>query len=175
MGKGIYLRTQAHRDAIRKARLGAKASPEAKKNQGIAARKTALSPEWRKRVSEGTRKKMRLPSIRRKHLAGLRRARRRYGVNFRNGNGQILQGFVLSFWKVLKPLGYIREYAIGVSNEFGRKHGGNYKVDFGLPSVKIAIECDGPSHRSFAQQEKDRKKDAVLHRLGWRVIRVPHE
>jgi hypothetical protein len=171
MTQGVYPRTQAHRDAIRQARLGAKASPEARKNQSIAARKTALNPQWRKNVSEGTRKKMRLPHIRKKHLIGLQRARAKHGVNFKGGQGQKPIAFVMSLWKLLKPIGYVREYSLPT----GIGYGHHYMLDFALVENKIAIECDGPKHRPFTVQEKDRIKDARLKALGWKVIRVLHD
>src|SRR5271154_2949489 len=117
MPRGVYVRTKAIRAAIRKARTGAKASLEACKNMSIAARKTALSPQWRKNVSEGTRKKMRLPGVRRKHLTGLRKARAKYGVNFRGGKNQKPVAYVMSLWKFLEPVGYIREYPVSGSKK----------------------------------------------------------
>lgn len=166
--------TKSHRDAIRRARLGTHASPEARKNQSIAARKTALSLKWRKNVSEGTRKKMRLPYIRRKHLAGLRRAREKHGVNFKGGMNQKPVKYVLSIWKVLKPLGYLREVPVSLKHlHLGKGH--HYMLDFALLENKINIECDGPKHRCFAQQDKDRIRDSRLKALGWKVIRVLHD
>lgn len=166
--------TRAHREAIRQARLGTHTPEVTKKKQAILARQRAISPAWRKRVSEGTRKKMRLPHIRRKHLAGLRRARAKHGVNFKGGMHQKPVKYVLSFWKVLKPLGYLMEFPVSLKHLHLSK-GHHYMLDFALVENKINIECDGPKHRSFAQQDKDRIRDSRLKALGWKVIRVPHD
>jgi very-short-patch-repair endonuclease len=49
---------------------------------------------------------------------------------------------------------------------------GNYYVDFALPSLMLAIECDGKAyHSSPAQIRHDKKRQAELESLGWQVIR----
>ena len=51
----------------------------------------------------------------------------------------------------------------------------SYRLDFAIFCKKgnIAIECDNrKAHFSSRQKLKDRRKDAALHRLGWRVIRL---
>jgi hypothetical protein len=114
---------------------------------------------------------MHKPSIRRKHLKGLRNSERiRTGANFKGGNGQKPVLFVRQLEKILRPAGFVREYAIGIK---GRKLR-NYKVDFAHVEGKIAIECDGPAHRSHKSRELDRKKDMILRSFGWRIIRVRH-
>jgi len=45
-------------------------------------------------------------------------------------------------------------------------------VDLAWPDRKLALEIDGSSHRMRARLAQDRKKDAVLEQLGWRVFRV---
>lgn len=46
----------------------------------------------------------------------------------------------------------------------------NYFVDFGNPSMKIAIEADGKDfHKDI---EKDQKRDRELLSAGWRVFRI---
>jgi hypothetical protein len=92
---------------------------------------------------------------------------------FKGGNGQPPVPFVVEMEKILAPLGYVREYAIGIP-EIKERKSGNYKVDFALVGAKIAIECDGRSHCSAVRKALDRKKDKILHKLGWKVIRVPH-
>jgi hypothetical protein len=170
MPRGIYERTPKIRAAIRKARLGTRSSEETKKKLRMIQKIKSASPVWRKRVSDATLIAMRKPSVRRKHLAGLRKARKVHGVNFKGGNGQPLTIFIKRMAQILEPLGYIREYAIG---GLGRK--GNYKIDFALPDQKIAVECDGPSHWPALQKQRDVRKTSVLKKLGWTVIRVPHD
>ena len=45
-----------------------------------------------------------------------------------------------------------------------------YKVDIALVNENLAIEVDGVSHTS--RRHLDRKKDAELAELGWRVLRI---
>jgi very-short-patch-repair endonuclease len=48
------------------------------------------------------------------------------------------------------------------------KHG--YILDFGIPELKIDIECDGEVwHREG--NSRDRKRNWVLRNRGWKVIR----
>lgn len=47
-----------------------------------------------------------------------------------------------------------------------------YIIDFALPNEKIAIETDGPCHDDPKQQKRDRFKDYMLRREGWKVIRI---
>ena len=45
-----------------------------------------------------------------------------------------------------------------------------YKIDVANPSLKIAIEIDGHSHRQ--SKEIDDKKDDLLRDFGWKIVRV---
>lgn len=47
----------------------------------------------------------------------------------------------------------------------------SYKVDLACLERKIAIEIDGNSHNGIKQKTLDKKKDAVLTALGWKVLR----
>jgi hypothetical protein len=131
----------------------------------------ALSPEWRQRVSDATRQALHRPDVRQKHLAGLAGQ----PVNFKGGNGQHPVPKVVELAAKLEPAGFIREYVVRTNG-----HGlpvncpNHYKVDFGHPQRRIAVEVDGPSHRPMARRALDQKKTAVLRELGWRVVRVRH-
>jgi very-short-patch-repair endonuclease len=46
-----------------------------------------------------------------------------------------------------------------------------YKVDLGIPEVKLAIEVDGASHKKKKWKFLDQRKTAVLNHLGWTVLR----
>ena len=46
-----------------------------------------------------------------------------------------------------------------------------YKVDLGIPEVKLAIEVDGRTHKLKKWKFLDRRKTAVLNFLGWTVLR----
>jgi very-short-patch-repair endonuclease len=50
-----------------------------------------------------------------------------------------------------------------------------YAVDVAFPSLRVAVEVDGPSHRGQAAQKKDRKKARLLRSLGWRIYRCTNE
>ncbi|MBP2409437.1 DUF559 domain-containing protein [Brachybacterium fresconis] len=56
------------------------------------------------------------------------------------------------------------------------KTGENFRLDLSYPWLKIAIEYDGDWHRTDrARHRRDRRKDDVLHELGWRVVRATDE
>lgn len=117
------------------------------------------------------------PRTKAKRISAWKKAMAKRGKpTFRGGAGRRPFGFVLKLWRILKPLGYVREYSIGLGRgKVGRYGVRNYQVDFGLVKEKIAIECDGPGHRGFKSWERDRKKDEILHKMGWKVIRIPHD
>ena len=46
-----------------------------------------------------------------------------------------------------------------------------YKVDIGIPDVRLAIEVDGNTHKTKKWKFLDRRKTAVLNFLGWTVLR----
>ena len=46
-----------------------------------------------------------------------------------------------------------------------------YKVDIALPEHRLAIEVDGRSHDTKRVKASDRKMEAVLSSLGWKVLR----
>jgi len=47
---------------------------------------------------------------------------------------------------------------------------GRYIADFAAPSVRLVVEVDGGYHRQ--RVAADGRRDRVLARLGWRVLRV---
>ncbi len=49
--------------------------------------------------------------------------------------------------------------------------GGRYIADFVAPAGRLVIEVDGASHRHRAHA--DARRDRVLARLGYRVLRLP--
>lgn len=46
-----------------------------------------------------------------------------------------------------------------------------YKIDVASPELKLGIEVDGRSHLLARRKAEDRRKEAVLQRLGWTVLR----
>ena len=50
---------------------------------------------------------------------------------------------------------------------------GRYIADFCAPALRLVVEVDGGYHAS--KQQADRRRDAVLAELGYRVVRVRAE
>lgn len=46
-----------------------------------------------------------------------------------------------------------------------------YFVDFAFPDVRVAVEADGAPYHEGERREHDRKRDWVLERQGWKVLR----
>lgn len=49
---------------------------------------------------------------------------------------------------------------------------GRYRLDFAWPSIKVALEADGPHHWRPDVAIKDVSRDAWLRSEGWLVFRV---
>ena len=174
MPKGVYKKSPEHIAKLKKyLKLGH--TPEAREKARKKMIQKAKDPEWIKKVSEGTRKAMHDPKIRQKHLKALAKNLQKYGVGYKGGNGQPKTEIVKQFCSLLEPQGFICEHPVKTA---GHGTGLNtptvYKTDFGHPIKKIAIELDGPSHRSLKARARDEKKDTVLRSLGWEVIRIKH-
>lgn len=50
-----------------------------------------------------------------------------------------------------------------------------YKVDLGIPEVRLAVEVDGKTHKTKKWRFLDRRKMAVLNFIGWTVLRFWNE
>ncbi len=48
-------------------------------------------------------------------------------------------------------------------------------VDLAYPNLKLAIEVDGGYHTTWKQQDEDCRRDSLLQRAGWKVIRVTND
>jgi very-short-patch-repair endonuclease len=46
-----------------------------------------------------------------------------------------------------------------------------YFVDFAFPRVRVAVEADGAAYHQGARRDRDRKRDWVLQRHGWKILR----
>ena len=70
--------------------------------------------------------------------------------------------------KILDSLGipYIFQYSTRT----------DFIIDFAifLDDKKIALEIDGPHHSDYRRKRKDRIKDLMLKREGWKVLRVSY-
>lgn len=49
---------------------------------------------------------------------------------------------------------------------------GRFSVDFILPDLDIALECDGWQHLTERGRERDAMRDPILESHGWRVIHI---
>lgn len=47
-----------------------------------------------------------------------------------------------------------------------------FYIDFAFENEKVAIEIDGSQHNLIERKEKDKKKDKLLIKNGWRIYRV---
>jgi hypothetical protein len=74
---------------------------------------------------------------------------------------------------ILIPQGWVKEHCI--SRVPGKHYRFRYRIDLAFVEEKIALEIDGPYHRTKARKERDHIKDAYLKSLGWRVIHVRHD
>ena len=52
---------------------------------------------------------------------------------------------------------------------------GGIHVDLAYPDRRLAIEVDGPCHRSWKQREEDEFRDLCLHKAGWEIVRVTND
>lgn len=175
MPTGIYIRTKAHRAIMNRCLAIGRAQPA---RQKAAARMRELGKDqtWRDKVSQSTQKAMREPIIRARHLAGLARAMEKHGVNFRGGNGQEPVMAVQVVASALCKAGFVMEYPVLTKGHgTGLRCPHAYKVDFGNPITKEAIELDGPCHRIQSRRALDFKKDTVLKAVGWTVTRIKHD
>lgn len=115
-----------------------------------------------------SRKKMRETLLRIKHRPKIR-----------GGNGRPAPKAQVKLMEILAlvfPEQTIRiEYAVPIPQSSRTNFPSHYKIDCAIPALKIAVEADGPSHQVIARMKKDRKKDAKLRRLGWRVFRFQNE
>lgn len=53
--------------------------------------------------------------------------------------------------------------------------GTQYWIDLAYAQWQIAIEYDGEGHFTLEQKRKDHRKDELLHRCGWSVLRITVE
>lgn len=48
-----------------------------------------------------------------------------------------------------------------------------YFIDFAFENEKIAVEIDGSQHENKDRKKRDKKKDKLLIKNGWKIIRFP--
>lgn len=89
-----------------------------------------------------------------------------------NGKGESLPQKILR-----EHLGdeWISEYIVCTKLKFSEGYPPHYKIDLANPKTFIAIEIDGGSHGAIKQKEKDLKKELLLKKLGWIVLRFTNK
>jgi very-short-patch-repair endonuclease len=54
----------------------------------------------------------------------------------------------------------------------GRNTGRFYYLDFAVPKLMLAIECDGAAwHSTRGQQVRDKRRQTEIEAMGWRFVR----
>ncbi len=66
--------------------------------------------------------------------------------------------------KALKENGIESEYNYPIRCKYG------YIADFFIPEIRLIIECDGEAWHKLGNS-RDRKRDAVLKKMGYKIIR----
>lgn len=51
----------------------------------------------------------------------------------------------------------------------------SYRLDFALPTLKLAIEVDDPSHTAKAKRAKDKVRTKKLAAVGWKILRCTND
>jgi hypothetical protein len=71
---------------------------------------------------------------------------------------------------------------IGWAHEYEHVTAEGISLDMAQPASKVAVEFDGPTHYLVGSSDGRRRvldgtskfKEKLLHRLGWKFIRVPY-
>lgn len=89
----------------------------------------------------------------------------------RGGNGREMPAIQARALEMLGPE-WVAEYVVktGLKPKDGYPH--CYKIDAANPVLMVALELDGNSHCSLLRKAQDEKKDELLRRYGWRVLRL---
>ena len=98
-----------------------------------------------------------------------RRPRRRNpeAIQFARDQRATANEFARHVWHMVRNRGCCGE-------KFRREHViGPYTVDFCCIALKLVAEVDGEHHFTDDGKEHDRKRDAYLNELGYKVLRIP--
>lgn len=134
-------------------------SPETRLKLSRAAKVRSARPEFRLWASNHMRRMNADPSVRAKTTASLK------GRTFthRGGNGQ--------FTPEQTALHLRTSWPMEVSIPTGNPKWKSATVDLAHPTLKIAVECDGASHHTLKQRNRDQMKEIMLVQMGWVVLR----
>lgn len=120
------------------------------------------NPEIRKRIGQKIRKKM---------LNG--KSPIKFGGYI--GNGYISKHEAILLTELLKhDKRWIYNYPIKTGYYYKDKYNypSNYKVDLAFPEHKLAVEVHGEGHKNIKSRKKDEKKQALLRKLGWKILEI---
>ena len=68
---------------------------------------------------------------------------------------------------------FIPEFPVTIPDS--SNHRGHYLIDLAYPHGEVAVEVDGRSHNTVKQRRRDRRKDRILRKLGWKVFRFSNQ
>lgn len=177
MPRGVYPRKRTPAQlAMWKKNFDKGRTPEVQARAIAASQETMKTEEWREKVSQATTEAMHRPEVRKKHLKGLAKARAVHGVNFKGGQHQEPLDLIKPLIPLFASIGFHHEHKV-VSKGHGtsEKTRGYLLVDFGNPDKRIAVEIDGPCHKTKRGKERDKRKTIVLTALGWTIVRFSNE
>lgn len=109
-------------------------------------------PEWRQKMTETLKRIGHKPVV-------------------RGGNGTGMTPVEKMMLSKL-PAGWVSNHTVKTLKRPAQGYPHHYKLDLALPSEMLCLELDGGSHGSLSRQEQDKKKDALLRQLGWKVCRM---
>lgn len=150
-------------------------TPEARRKAGDARRRWLASGDP-KALREIDRLRSLRPSsrpdVQQRISAALKAAGHRPKVRGGNGCGptkpQKMMADVLGYgWEI--------EHVIPVGKGKAAGWPTHYKIDLANVEILTAIEIDGGSHCALDRQEQDRRKDAFLGSIGWKVLRFSNQ
>jgi hypothetical protein len=109
--------------------------------------------------------------VRDKVSAKLREMGHKPKIRGGNGTPQILAT------ALLEQLGssWVLEKAVPTGIAKGNGYPTCYKLDLAHRTLKLGVELDGSSHSALSRKEQDRKKDTLLQRKGWIVLRFSNK
>ena len=118
------------------------------------------------------RNPMRVESSRQKMTETLRKIWHRPAQ--RGGNGALPPMAEQVLTEMLRPYGFVPQCVVKTGASAGSGLPRSYKVDAGNPTVRLAVEADGPSHAG-KRLVLDQKRDRCLSGLGWTTLRFSNE
>ena len=133
------------------------------------------NPNLSKIISE--RMKLNNPMFKQENIEKMKEKRGKYTFLSRGGNGQLTKQQLLLFSEISGTTYMEMELAIPIFTPLKEIKSDiaspptHYKVDIGIPSIKLAIEVDGKTHKTKKWKFLDKRKTEILELLGWKVLR----